>query len=290
MFYKKFLTLLVLVLLSVAQVCAHAANTDSRGYMRDGKIEKWDRDLKGSNAAGINKQGYYMNPDTRYELESNMSEEQYQEHQRGEAEARRWDREHQESIQYYADQRRKKAEEEELKQIREREKAQEIERRFERQRKQEKEEKLRIINIVFACIFAIVIGWYIYFNRDFIEALVMNSAHEKQRALKPKKKRCPEPRPTEAEPGSSKKYVVVELFEDKQRYVYEYTLWGTPKEYDTIIVRRNGEELYGRFIKLIEPPFPDTIAWADGYSNYLEKNFTQYLNAEDSKKHLYCNE
>lgn len=69
----------IIVLLSVAQCCyALEKLTDDRGYMRNGKLEEYDRSMEGASKSGVNKRGFHGSPIYRDELEMGHSWEEQQ--------------------------------------------------------------------------------------------------------------------------------------------------------------------------------------------------------------------
>lgn len=74
----KIVSLTILLICLVSSVCLGSEKlTDSRGYMRDGRIEEYDRRAREAGKTGFDKKGYYINPEYRRDLENRSDPDEY---------------------------------------------------------------------------------------------------------------------------------------------------------------------------------------------------------------------
>lgn len=105
------LIMLICILACLFPCYVHAGSvSDNRGYGRNGRLEEYDKAAQGANSAGIDKRGYYRDPEYRYELKSGMSQEEWEAKQAARDKMQQWEYEHRDELEQKAQLRRKREE------------------------------------------------------------------------------------------------------------------------------------------------------------------------------------
>lgn len=76
--FKRIFSLTIILFCIISSIGYAGGLTDSRGYTRNGKLEEYDSRAKGANSAGMDQRGYYTTPYYRQELQTGLSEEQWE--------------------------------------------------------------------------------------------------------------------------------------------------------------------------------------------------------------------
>lgn len=141
---KSFIILISILVIAFAGSAYAGGATDNRGYARNGRLEEYDKAAKASNSAGVDKSGYYRDPEYRRELESGMSQDEWEAKQAARDKMKQWEYEHREELEEKARLRRIQEAEEQARLREEQEKKAELTRQWlEREERLHQEELKR---------------------------------------------------------------------------------------------------------------------------------------------------